>query len=522
MKSSKMQVPINWDMETDVAVLGFGYAGASAAIYAKDAGVRDVVIFEKMSHLGGVSVFSGGLICGGSDYDGFVKYLSALSSGRTPDDVIQAQAKGWCEVFDDVRELCKINGAKFEIVHKLKDPSRGASSEGIDEAHYESAASYPLPGSENVRVGLLTEVPGYEGYPWLRTNWSGGLLMKVLEDNIVARGIKTYFNSPGKELIQDDHGRIVGVLVNMEGKDICVKTRLGVVIATGGFESNEWMKLQFCEAKPIYSMSRTNTGDGIIMAQKVGAALWHMWHIHGSYGFKFPEFSVAFRHIIGSHRNPKRRVPWIVVDKIRGRRFMNEYHPAPQDTGYRPLEYFDPDIQDFPRIPSWLVFDEKGRKMGPIAHPLTAFEEDHYDWSPDNKEEINKGWILKADCLAELAVKMGVRVGSFQKTIGEWNECVENKDDKEFGRPPGTMVPIVKTPYYAVKVWPIVSNTQGGPEHNAKRQVLDAFRNPIPGLYSAGECGSMYGHLYQLTGNISECIISGKIVGKNISKEPNL
>lgn len=519
MISKYVEIPKDWHIETDVVILGCGYAGACAAIYARDNGVNDVIIIEKMPHLGGVSVFSAGLICGGSDYEGFVRYLEALCSGRTPRDVIEAQAKGWTEVFDDVRGLCKINGATFEVVHKFKDPSKATGSGEMSESEYLSAASYPISGGENLRVGLVTKVPGFNGYSWLRSNWPGGLLMKVLEENLKSRNVGIHFNTPGKELIQDGIGNVIGLRACKEGMEINIKARLGVVIATGGFESNEWMKLQFCEAKPIYSMSPSNTGDGIIMAQKVGAALWHMWHLHGSYGFKFPEFRVAFRHILGSHRNPKRRVPWILVDKIKGRRFMNEYHPAPQDTGYRPLQYFDPDIQDFPRIPCWLVFDEKGRKMGPLAHTLTAYEEDHYDWSPDNSKEIEKGWILKAGCLAELAEKMNVNIANFQKAVGEWNENVQNKEDKDFGRPAGTMVSIEKPPYYAVKVWPIVSNTQGGPEHNAKQQVLDAFRKPIPHLYSAGECGSIYGHLYQLTANIAECIISGRIVGENIAKE---
>ena len=84
-----------------------------------------------------------------------------------------------------------------------------------------------------------------------------------------------------------------------------------------------------------------NTGDGIVMAQKVGAALWHMWLVHGGYGFQIPGLPVAFRHDYSGFRDPNRPMPWIALDRF-GRRFMDEYPPAPQDTPIRALEYYDP------------------------------------------------------------------------------------------------------------------------------------------------------------------------------------
>ncbi len=69
---------------------------------------------------------------------------------------------------------------------------------------------------------------------------------------------------------------------------------------------------------------------------------------------------------------------WIAVDKF-GKRFMDEYPPAPQDTGTRALEYYDADIQDYPRIPCYLIFDEEGRKLGPIGIPIV--NDERYDAS---------------------------------------------------------------------------------------------------------------------------------------------
>ena len=66
----------------------------------------------------------------------------------------------------------------------------------------------------------------------------------------------------------------------------------------------------------------------------------------------------------------------------------------------------------------------------------------------------------------------------------------------------------------------VITNTQGGLRHNARQQVLDARGEPIPRLYTAGEIGSLFGHLYMLAGNNSECFIGGQIAGRNAAHEP--
>jgi hypothetical protein len=250
-----------------------------------------------------------------------------------------------------------------------------------------------------------------------------------------------------------------------------------------------------------------------------------MWHIHGSYGFKYDEFPIAFRTTFRGARNTKRIMPWIVTDKF-GNRYMNEYHPAPQDTNHRDMETFDPDMPGYSRIPSYVIFDEEGRKRGPLGQPL-AIGEDFYEWSRDNLPEIEKGWILKEDSIAGLALRIretseneGVMdPGTLESTISQWNRFVGERRDP-LKRPPKTMMPIKVPPFYAAPVWPIISNTQGGPQHNVRQQVIDSFGEPIPRLYSAGELGSFWSHLYQLAGNLGECLSSGRISGKNASAEP--
>ena len=75
------------------------------------------------------------------------------------------------------------------------------------------------------------------------------------------------------------------------------------------------------------------------------------------------------------------------------------------------------------------------------------------------------------------------------------------------------MVPIDQAPSVYAPVWPIVSNTQGGPVHDAAQRILRPDGTPIPGLFAAGEMGSLFGHLYMSGGNIAECFVGGRLAG---------
>ena len=120
----------------------------------------------------------------------------------------------------------------------------------------------------------------------------------------------------------------------------------------------------------------------------------------------------------------------------------------------------------------------------------------------------------------ELAEKLGADPAALKKSIDRWNaHCTAGKD-VDFGRPSGTMMPITTPPFYGAQAWPICTNTQGGPVHDEERRIVDVYGKYIPNLYSAGEMGSAFGHLYLSGGNIAECFISGRIAGANACRGP--
>ncbi len=504
---------MKWDLQTDVAIVGYGNAGGIAAITAHDA-KSEVLLLEKSANPGGVSAMSGGLYKYVTDIEGGIKYFTAISGGRVPQETINAFARDMSENLTYARELAKVDKA---VIKEL----------GQDEHHYARPIYPSLPGSYSMGSFIISRIPGFKGFPWLvdipGMGPIGPSAFKIIMDNVEARGIKVLMETPVKKLIRSEDGMIIGVVAESKGREIRIKARKAVILACGGFEQNEWMKRQYLQGVPFYSVApATHTGDGITMSMEVGADLWHMWHIHGSYGPKFPGYDFPFRHHLGGPRNIKRKMEWILVDK-KGMRFMNEFPPSPSDSGHRFLEVCDTEIATFPRIPSYMIYDEDGRRRGPIVknHGFAK-----YVWSTDNLVEIEKGYVMAGKNLAELAERIKsspeneglMRAALLEKSVDEWNQMVSEGYDP-YGRPPGTMLPLSKPPFYAIPVYPILTNTQGGPVHDSKQRVLDVHHKTIPRLYAVGELGSFFAHLYEMGGNLGETISSGRVAGTSASKE---
>lgn len=133
---------------------------------------------------------------------------------------------------------------------------------------------------------------------------------------------------------------------------------------------------------------------------------------------------------------------------------------------------------------------------------------------------IQKGWVVQATSPAELAVKLGMEPAMLDETIMAYNRYCREGRDPQFERPRQHLFPLDSPPFYAVELWAGGPNTQGGPRRNHKAQILNTDGEPIPGLYGAGECGSIYGMLYPTTGgNLAECIAFGRVAAENAVKE---
>ncbi|WP_028228529.1 FAD-dependent oxidoreductase [Paraburkholderia ferrariae] len=514
MNNEKMDVnwtEPQWDEQADMVVVGYGGAGATFAFAAAEQGA-DVLILEKGAQGGGNSVcVAGGLIMTSVDEEESFKYLNWLCAGQTEESVLR----------HFVSSLKDIPSFQHKLELPLKDNPQPFSAPGFFP---EFAGA---PGSQSIRGMSVVAAPGGAG------------LYNAISAQAEKAGAKVRYSTRVTRLVQHPVTRtILGVEAECEdGTPIAIRGRKAVVLASGGFEANEAMCKQFLTACPIYFLGSPNlTGDGIRMAQEVGAQLWHMNAVAGplNMGIKSREGYVyvtydlnkiaGFGYKSGAFKDGGSLL-WV---NRQGKRFHNEtvdtsvvqHGLANRDTWLATT----PGIPEFTNVPAFHIFDEKVRVGGAA---MTTLNSRVPPWSQDNLRELEEGLIVKADTLEELALKCewpeipGVcRAGQLDpqalvETVKRYNEQCRQGADPDFGRET-FLVPLDDTgPYYAIgPMLPTYLNTHGGPKHDAGQRVLDHRDKPIPGLYAVGECGSLWGPYYNSMGDIAEFIVSGITAAK--------
>ena len=504
--------PRRWDETVDVVVVGCGFAGAMAAIAAHDRGAR-VAILEKMPDPGGISVCSfGGVRVAASARDAFA-YLKRTNRDTAPDDVLRALAQGMATL---PRRLAAL-----------------ARPLGIALVNRPAPGNYPFAGHDTFGFVNVETIDGFDApraYPQVRGAPGGALMFQLMERALERRGLAPRLATAVEALAIDAAGRVRGVIARRGRTRSAIAARGGVVLACGGFEGDAEMQRQFWpEGAVLNAAFRGNRGDGVRLAQAAGAALWHMWHYHGSYGFRHPDprypFGIRTKRLPDWTPGPGGgaeslrgdvRLPWILVDRA-GRRFMNEYEPYLQDTGARPFQRYAAELQDWAARPAWLIADEDGRALWPFGRATWNERGVGAEW-PDNDCALARRILGRVPDLGALAAAIGLDAAALAATVARWNASCKAGVDADWRRPPSSMTPLVRAPFTYAPVEPIVSNTQGGPVHDSRQRVLDSGGRAIPGLYAAGELGSLFGHLYLSGGNIAECFVGGRIAGVHAAK----
>jgi len=479
-----------WDEETDVIVVGFGGAGASAAIAAHDAGAKVLVLEKAPARLpGGNSGCCMGFVVSPTNAEDGFNYYKALSSGTVKDE-----------------ELIRTFVAELMAV-----PS-WATDLGI-----------PLQVFAQERPGSFPTLPGSTVNQY-RVPGGGVVAFARLLKQVSDREIKVMYETPAQRVIQNPlSGEVIGVIADVSGQSIRIKANKGVILSCGGYENNNEMTLNYnYPGLKFYPYgSPYNTGDGIKMASAVGAKLWHMYNLQlMSYTVKAAaeELGCAMPFGVADYGGN-----FIFVNKS-GKRFTNETRRIGHYKGPLEAGFFDHDKAQFANTPFYVIFDEIFRQRGPVV-PRQIFPDTKVgwgvvhdvfgEWSEDNQTEIDKGWIVPGYTLDDLAQKLGIRSAALASSVEKYNEYVSASEDQQFGRSPTTMQPISTPPFYAMELALSVINTQGGPVHNAKTEVLNTDEQPIARLYAAGELGSFFGHLYQGGNNFPEALAFGRIAGRN-------
>lgn len=487
---------IQWQRTADVVVVGYGAAGAVAAITACDRKAQ-VLILEKQlaqSHISNSSMSVGAFLCPDDVVKAahYMEHLAKVDEALywTDRQTLQAWAEYACQNKSWVEEM----GAKVSL--------------------FAQHGEHDFPGADSMKIYYFQGL----GYG----------MMNFFKHLVEDRNIGVMYETRAQKLIVNNNGDVLGVAVRNKEGTLNIRAQKAVIMTLGGFEYDEEMKLNYLKVSPTYFAGSTaNTGDGVRMVQEIGASLWHMNCCSASWVLKFSDFPIAFGPNFGGiqgfaqwRRAAATGSPcgYVFVDQ-NGRRFTSEHFK--RHTVYYELALFDSQKLVYPRVPTYWIFDRRRIEAGPL--PLTFYGPLLYrlfPWSRDNKTEIQKGWIVQGNSVAELAGKIGMDPITLKKTVQDYNSYCEHKDDPEFHRPPQHLVPLATAPYFAVKLWPGSANTQGGPRRNCRAQVLDVNNTPISHLYAAGEFGSVYGMLYPAGGgNLGECIAFGRIAGYNAAAE---
>ncbi|MGX1811635.1 FAD-dependent oxidoreductase [Nocardia sp. NPDC055321] len=467
-----------WDIDTDVVVVGFGGAGCAAAIAAHDAGAR-VLILEKMAadHAGGSTRVSGAVWFDNQDPDRAAVYLRSLSAGLPiPEPVVRSWAAETARNSDWMRAL------GIEVGLAVPAPPEYPDLEGSD-----------------VMRGWI----GVEGV------MGGGKLWAALSEAVRARGIEVRLATPARELVVAG-ATVTGVLADTADGTLRVRARRGIVLATGGFEADpDMVRDHLGLPDPVVWGTPAATGDGHRMAMKAGADLWHMSNMMTLPGLRAPGYTAGFYTAFPHARG------YLYLGRD-GRRCCNETVALGHGHARVHGSY-----QLFPVEPMHILFDENTRRAGPIVPGRDvlavswAQQIEGYDWSADNTAEIDKGWIQRADTLAELATLIGLDPAALTDTVERYNAACAAGHDPEFGRHPRTLIPLTQAPYYAFASAPLLGWSNGGPRRDENARVLDPFGAPIPGLYAAGNVSSTYSRCKDGGFHIADALAFGRVAGQH-------
>lgn len=449
----------------DVVVIGAGGAGLTAAIEAKAAGA-DVIVLEKMPMAGGNTLISGAEF---------------------------ACSNNW---------LQKKEGIEDSVELHMEDTLKGGDYKA-DKELVRVLAENALAGAEWLRdeVGVVweDELMFFGGHSVKRSLVPEGASGKEIITKLLAKAeemnIPILLNTKATALITDENGKVIGV--EAEGKDAnyTFNTNKSVVIASGGFGSNVEMRVKYnpdIDETILSTNSVGSTGDGITMAEKVGAALVGMEYIQ-TYPICDPLTGTLL------YFDDARLYGHTVIVNKEGKRFVEEL-------GRR--DVMSMAIKAQTGHVCYELLDQNGFEASKL-------QENH---GPELDYLYKNDLLVKADTIKEVADFFEVDAVELQKTVDKYNSYVADGKDPEFNKRslPST---IEVGPFYLLKATPAVHHTMGGIKINTNAQVLDTEGNVIEGLFAAGEVtGGIQGANRLGSNAIADITVFGRIAGQNAAK----
>ena len=505
---------MEWNLSTDVVVIGAGAAGLAAAVAARDHGAS-VIVVEENFDIGGHAMLSGGRVqLGGGNalqqkfniedspdrvFDDWVNYTRG--DGRFNDrDLVRVFADECVPTFEFLLE----NGVTF-IDKPIRPPD---------------AATVP-----RIFVTHEWHIPSEVIAPKRNRNGSG--LVRRLAESARRKGAQILLKHEMTQIVREEPktGRVLGIVAHADGRDIAIAAKKGVVIATGGHTGNVNFRRMFDprlteeyqQAGQPYS---EQGADGELAAMDIGASLWatasqtsevgpaitKTRHIGCRWGYLslYYEPESPIFHL--AKATGLTVVDWqeaILVDQ-NGKRFWNE---------------IDGSYKFFAAAMGYNGDKTKLNGGGPIWAIFDAAAVARQNWKPKPPHVDPDGWFFTADTVAELAGKIEnpyqkrpISGAALQETVNRYNDFVTAGIDMDFAKPT-PLHKIEKPPFYAAWSTPILHDSLTGLRTDSNSQVIDIRGEAIPGLYCAGESqGGFAQH------GLGRCLVFGRIAGRHAAQ----
>jgi 3-oxosteroid 1-dehydrogenase len=528
-------------VDVDVLVVGSGGGGMTAAMVAKAAGLRTLLI-EKSDRFGGSTALSGGgmWVPGARvqveagyrpDPEEVLKYLKTITAGL----VSEARLRTYVETAPRMLEFVEQH-TDAELTWKpgysdYFPEVPGGSPQGsvinlepVDlRTLGDDEEKLRRPAAVGPR-GMWLRPLELKDFYTIRQSWKGKAILlrfiwrslraRVTGERIVALGqalvaelwlgmrklgVEVWLDSPLQSLITAGDGSVTGAVVRHDGQDVRVEARGGVILATGGFEHNAEMRGRYQPFIPEdWSFgSAANTGDGVRAGEEVGGALELM-----DDAWWFP--AVAW---------PDGRLQWLLNERMipsqfmvngAGERFINESTPY-QEFGQALI---GGEAKGVTHIPCWLIIDARAWQRYVFAGHLPL---PHIPFAPVPtgskmvKEWLKAGVVKQAGTWRDLATAIDVPPAALERTARRFNELAARGHDDDFGRgdsaydryygdetlPNPNLAPLGDPPYYAFRVVLGDLGTKGGLQTDEDARVLREDGTTIPGLYATGNTSAV-------------------------------
>lgn len=475
-------------IEADVVVAGGGGAGLAAAASAAENGAK-VVLLEKRKMLGGNSAMANAIFG--------VETLPQLR------DKIDARAD---EMFKNAMRF-----SNWTVDPKLVRTFIDKSTEAINWLQEMGLDFYLLAMWPN-QVPRVSHIPRREE----GTGSGGDKILEKMAEHAKKHGAEIMCQVAAKEIIMDDNGRAAGILADKrDGGELEVRAK-NVILATGGYGGNKEMLKKYCRYynENIQLLGAPNMGDGLTMANKVGAANEGLGTIHSEAAGYVPGGGDVMMAVV--------QEPYVIMVNKRGERFLDEAYT----TVWNVFEASQA-IMRQPESACYAIIDAEMRRRLEEETFIHGWRHYRFGTKCPNLDEIlrktqDKGSVFISESWDEIAGWIGAKPEALKATVDNYNKMCDNKHDNEMAKESRYMIPLRKPPYYVILNYPVMLSTIGGIKINQRAEVLDTNDEWIPGVYAAGiDTGGWANEHYNshLAGHaFGFSIYSGRIAGENAAR----